>query len=345
MDANTQQKSDNDAQAGALPPLFKTYEEACAYCEKTGDNYYASAFLLEMWLGSLITDAVQKYADRNPNKREMQTGEAVGHMVFRKLFAECTDGLELAGFLQHLCRFAQQDDNFAEIILGTYGLFGTENSVRPVVDVQKNPTVSAFRTYAARLCDWLDCQIHWRTHFMYYHAPGGFMAGDEEARHLFSLGLSETALPELSAYDQRFWRWNHESAVRDLTRPDKWKFVADGVKNDDRRTHTHPEVDDCVICFWPLVKRFNWSYAELLIVLDRALPRCSGRYPCDSAVSLQKHCNLTVGLKKGVDGQRGTSGRPTRQLDNVNPKMPEGFEVVEALMKNQADRGEDGEGK
>ena len=208
MDANTQQKSDNDAQAGALPPLFKTYEEACAYCEKTGDNYYASAFLLEMWLGSLITDAVQKYADRNPNKREMQTGEAVGHMVFRKLFAECTDGLELAGFLQHLCRFAQQDDNFAEIILGTYGLFGTENSVRPVVDVQKNPTVSAFRTYAARLCDWLDCQIHWRTHFMYYHAPGGFMAGDEEARHLFSLGLSETALPELSAYDQRFWRWN-----------------------------------------------------------------------------------------------------------------------------------------
>jgi hypothetical protein len=320
-------------------PLFKSHEEAIAHCEKTGDNYYFTAFMLEIWLGDLIRVNVAKYADNDPTKREMQTGGAFRHEVFRDLFAKCQDQAELFHFLQSLLRFAGEDDTFAEIITRTYGLFGTENLVNPVVNLQAiRPGPNAaelMRRYLRRFCDWLDCLLHYDVHFMSYAIPGSFFPGDEEARHLFSLGLSETVLPELSGYDQTFWRWNHETAVKDLTKSDKWKFHADGVKHEAKRHHTHPEVDDCLIGFWPLVKRFNWSYNQLQTALLHVLPHYTGRYPCDCYVSLQKHCTQTLGLKKGTGGQRGPAGKPTKQLEQLNPPDPEGFDVVKAFLANR----------
>lgn len=331
-------------------PLFKSFEDAVAHCEKTGDNYYLTAFMIELWLGDLITVNVSKYADTHPTKREMQTGEAFRHEVFRKLFADCKDPTELHHFISSLVRFAGEDDTFAHIITRTYGLFGTENTVNPVVDlraIRPGPDAAELmRAYIRRFCDWLDCLLHHNAHSMYYLAPGSFFPGDDEARHLFSLGMSEKVMPELSEYDQSFWRWNHESALERLTRPDKWgTFLAAGVKNEGRRHQTHPDVDDCVIGLWPLVKRFNWSYNELIAVLERALPEAADRYPCDTYANLRKHCSQCLGLRKGTGGQRGPAGKTTRRLDQLNPPMPEGFDVVQAFLANQEAAKRTAEGK
>lgn len=318
-------------------PLFKSMEEAAAYSHKVGDNYYVTAFMLEIWLGDLITANVTNYADQNPNKREMQTGQAFRHEVFRKLFTDCKDEAQLHHFISSLLRFGKEDDNFAKIILLTFGLFGPENEVNPIVDIhaiRPGPDAAELmRRYIKRFCDWLDCHLHFNTHFLSYHAPGSFFPGDEEARHLYALGLAQRNLPQHSAYDQTFWQWNHETALEQLTRRDKWaKFLAAGVKHEDKRHHTHPEVDDCVIGCWPLVKRFQWSYNELLAVLDHALPQYQGRYPCDSYVSLQKHCIQTLGLKKGTGGKRATAGKPHKHYSQGKTRLPEGFNVFKVFL-------------
>lgn len=317
-------------------PLFKDYDEALAYCEKTGDNYYATAFLLEFWIGNLVIEMSNKYADLPPKKRNMQNGEAFGHFVFKDLFSNCDDPKELLTFIRHLLRFSEEEDTYGELVRRSINLFGEENGVIPVVDMNAlRPGPSALiqmRLYVRRFCDWFDALLQSNAHFMYYHAPGAYHPGDEEARHLFTLGIGEGAMPHLSGYDQQFWRWNHESALHRLSNPSQWKFLADGVKNEGKRHQAHPEVDEFIIVLWPLMKRFNWSYNELLTVLEQALPHYVGRYPCDLYSNLQKHCLQALGLKKGTGDTRGPAGKSTSRYEQCDPPMPEGFEIVKAFI-------------
>lgn len=317
-------------------PLFKDYGEAIAYCKKTGDNYYATAFLLEFWIGNLVVEVSEKYADLPPQKRNMQNGNAFGHFVFKDLFSRCNDPKELLTFTRHLLRFAEEEDTTAHLVRQAFTFFGIESEITPVVDIHAlRPGPSAtepLRLYIRRFCDWFDALLHSNAHFMYYHAPGAYHPGDEEARHLFTLGIGEGAMPHLSGYDQQFWRWNHESALHRLSKPSKWKFLADGVKNEKTRHQAHPELDEFVIVLWPLLKRFNWSYNELLIVLEQALPQCVGRYPCDLYSNLQKHCLQALGLKKGSGATRGPAGNSTSRDEQYAPSMPEGFEIVKAFI-------------
>lgn len=80
------------------------------------------------------------------------------------------------------------------------------------------------------------------------------------------------------------------------------------------------------------MKRFNWSYNELLTVLEQALPECAGRYPCDLYSNLQKHCLQALGLKKGTGDTRGPAGKSTSRYEQCDPPMPEGFQIVKAFI-------------
>ena len=320
-------------------PLFKSMDEAVAYCEKTGDNYYLTAFMLEMWAGDLITKAVEKYAERKPNKRDMQSGEAFNHEIFRDLFTSCEDPKELAHFLQSLCRFALEEDSYAEVLRESFALFGTENEVNAVARPQDRPTIAELRRYIARYCDWYESRIHSMVHTLYYYAPGSVSSPDEESRHLFALGVSQSGLPDLRPYDQEFWQWNHETALSKLTDPRKWKFIGQGFANEKARSHSHPEIDDAIITLWPLVRRFNWTYHELLNVLEAIAPRYRGRYPCDAVESIQKHCTLTVGLKKGTGDRRGPAGKAIKRDQIGEAPLPEGFEIVKAMTRKDHTEG------
>ena len=317
-------------------PLFKSMEDAVAYCHQTGDNYYVTVFMMETWIGGLITENVRRYADERPGERKMQQGDAFRNPNFRYLFEECQDDKELRHFLRCLFRFAQEDDNFASLVLLAFGLYSTESKIDPTFDflsIRPCPeAANQMRQCIKRFCDWLDCCLHWHSHFLSYDAPGSFFPGDPEARHLHALGRAQANLPRRSSYDQAFWHWNHETALKESTDPRKWgKFLAAGIGDQKKRTHTHPMIDDSIITFWPLVKRFNWSYNDLLNALEKALPNYEGRYPCDHFTSVQKHCAQVLGLKKGTGAGPGPRGK-TGRGGNALWTPPPGFEIAQALI-------------
>jgi hypothetical protein len=56
-----------------------------------------------------------------------------------------------------------------------------------------------------------------------------------------------------------------------------------------------PEMEKAIILLWPLVKRHQWSSADLLRVL-RSLTGCGERFPCQSAEQLARFCQTGLGL-------------------------------------------------
>ena len=92
-----------------------------------------------------------------------------------------------------------------------------------------------------------------------------------------------------------------------------WGTVGKMQHNPQPRTWTHPDVDARVIHVWPLVIRYNWTYADLLKVLDQLLPVPPGSgdrvYPLDSVENLKVHCRTVCGLTKAAKG-RSADGLP-----------------------------------
>ncbi|HZR20463.1 MAG TPA: hypothetical protein VFE51_24490 [Verrucomicrobiae bacterium] len=68
------------------------------------------------------------------------------------------------------------------------------------------------------------------------------------------------------------------------------------VHREWRAASVCPEVEKAVILLWPLVKRHNWSSAELLTTL-RSLTACGERFPCQSQEQLASFCQGSLGLR------------------------------------------------
>ncbi|MFN0067177.1 MAG: hypothetical protein ACKVYV_06020 [Limisphaerales bacterium] len=173
-----------------------------------------------------------------------------------------------------------------------------------------------------RLCDWIESRLHYLTHSAWYGCPDCF-SNDPEEVHLANIGVAQRHLARFSERDRKRWEAIHERAVAkhhgDLK---KWGVVGK-VQHDPRpRTWSHPAVDAHIIVLWPLVLRFNWTYSDLLNVLERspAVPADSGerRYPLDCVESLKVHCRTFCGLTKPGKG-RSTGG------------LPSGWQIAEQL--------------
>lgn len=324
-------ESQNQNPEGSLP-FFKTIDEALAFSRLTGDSYYLTAYLLEVWAGELVIETVNKYAERKINERNVQTGEAFRHEIFYNLFNVCEDKMELAQFWSHFYRFAQEENTIAEGFRYALLLFAIENEIDPVPRPQVDSSIADLRQYTSRFCDWYECHLHGMVHTLYYNAPGAVTSPDEESRYLFALGLSQSDMPNFHDYEREFFLWTLETASKELTSPDKWKFVGQGFVNAEQRIQTHPKIDEAVIAFWPLVRRYNWSYGELLNVLEAIIPEYRGRYPCDSYQSIQKHCSLTIGLKKGKNDRRGAAGTQNRRQRGKGSSLPKGYQIAKAML-------------
>lgn len=104
------------------------------------------------------------------------------------------------------------------------------------------------------------------------------------------------------------WEGIHErAAAKHQADLKTWGTVGKVQHNPEPRTWRHPKVDGLIIGLWPLVLRHNWTYADLLKVLDRLLPLPpdgSDRvYPLDSVESLKVHCRTVCGLTKPNKGK------------------------------------------
>ena len=77
----------------------------------------------------------------------------------------------------------------------------------------------------------------------------------------------------------------------------------------ETRHWNYPEVDAAVICLWPLVKRYHWTYRDLLNVMLEGDPQLR-RYPCQRVEDLATYCANVLGLRKTAQGKTSKKGRP-----------------------------------
>jgi hypothetical protein len=173
-----------------------------------------------------------------------------------------------------------------------------------------------------RLCDWIESRLHYGTHSVWYGCPDCF-SDDPEKVHLANIGIAQRHLAKLSERDRKRWEGIHKRAAEkhqdDLK---KWGTVGKVQHDPEPRTWTHPDVDARIIGLWPLVVRYNWTYSDLLNVLDKLLPEPPAnedrKYPLDSEASLKVHCRSICGLTKSKKGKSAD-------------KLPEGWAIAEKL--------------
>jgi hypothetical protein len=173
-----------------------------------------------------------------------------------------------------------------------------------------------------RLCDWLESRLHSGVHTVWYRAPDCF-ADDPEKVHLANIGIAQRHLAKFSERDRKRWEGIHERAAAKHQADLKlWGTVGKMQHDPEPRIWTHPEADARIISLWPLVLRHNWTYSDLLNVLEYLLPLEKGAedrpYPLDSVESLKVHCRTICGLTKSAKGKSRTG-------------LPEGWQIAERL--------------
>jgi hypothetical protein len=310
-------------------PTFASQAEVEAYSDKTGDAYFEICYHLEGKL-NLSRQAIHDlYANAPTAKRpKMQTG------LVREIV--CPEGWPkhpktLVATLVTCARFRREDTCNAYVVneamtawdleaqsdssLGNF-VFNPKTFDLPVAEVEKA------RHALLRLCDWIESRLHFGSHNAWYHAPDCF-SDDPDKVHLANIGIGQRYLAKLSERDRLRWEGIHRRAAEkhqdDLK---KWGTVGKVQHDPEPRTWTHPAVDALIIGLWPLVVRYNWTYSDLLKVLDRLLPAPPAnedrKYPLDSEASLKVHCRSICGLTKSRKGKSAD-------------KLPEGWIIAEKL--------------
>lgn len=310
-------------------PTFASLAEAEAYSDKTGDAYFEICYHLEGKLNLCLEAMHDLYANAPPTKRpKMQTG------LVRDIV--CPEGWPkhpktLVATLLTCARFRHEDTCQAYIVneamtawdlesqhdpaLGNFALY-PETLDLPLSEVEKA------KQALLRLCDWIETRLHCGTHNAWYRSPDCF-SDDPDKAHLANIGMAQRHLATFSERDRKRWEGIHERAAEKHRADLKaWGTVGKVQHDPEPRTWTHPAVDARIIGLWPLVVRYNWTYSDLLNVLDKLLPSPPANedraYPLDSEASLKVHCRTICGLTKSKKGKSADG-------------MPEAWPVAEKL--------------
>lgn len=310
-------------------PTFASQAEVEAYSDETGDAYYEICYWLEGNLNLCIKAMHDLYVNAPSTKRpKMQTG------LVREII--CPEGWPkhpktLVTTLVACARFRHEDTCHAYTVneamtawdlesqndstLGNFA-FNPKTFDLPVAEVEKA------RRALLRLCDWIESRLHYGKHNAWYSAPDCF-SDDPDKVHLANIGIGQRYLAKLSERDRKRWEGIHErAAAKHQADLKTWRTVGKVQHDPEPRTWTHPDVDSRIIGLWPLVVRYNWTYSDLLNVLDKLLPSPSAdedrKYPLDSEASLKVHCRMICGLTKNKKGKSAD-------------KMPEGWPIAEKL--------------
>jgi hypothetical protein len=294
-------------------PFMKSIEDAVALCEKEQDTFYVTAFMIEAWLGGLTLCTAAEYAEKkSASDRRLQSGEAA--RLFQETFGQPGDE-GFSHLYQCLLRFAQYDDAQSEMLLRAFLALSIESPVEQFpplnpeyVRKHTQDILKFVRDRVARLCEWLEAVSHWETHLHYHLSPLSFDP-DPEKRELAILGISQRCFPRLSDFSKEWWQWHHGEAAERFKDSPKWPTVGKAMGTAKTRRHKHPELDDVVICLWPLLKRHNWTYRDLLNVVMAIVPQHDA-YPFDREHDLATYCNNVLGLRKQGEGSTATDGKP-----------------------------------
>jgi hypothetical protein len=143
-------------------------------------------------------------------------------------------------------------------------------------------------------------------HQLWHFAPVMFDP-DPKGREFASFGLITRHVRMFDDIGQTVWRRQADETAKALEEPANAKKFNEGFLRNKPRVWNYRDVDRAVITLWPLVKRHNWTYADLLKVIRPTLKRPTA-YPCETEQRFADHCNL-LGLRKTGKG-RSAKGEP-----------------------------------
>jgi len=234
--------------------------------------------------------------------------------------------------MQSLYRFSEYDDVQAEILSRAIGPLSFERQcfsdlIKPE-NVTKMPTAKVLalaKQSLERWCDWVDAILHFHTHFRHHVLPES-SDPDPEKRELAALGIMQRGFPKLETFAQTWWEWHHREAAERLKDSPKWQTIGKLAVATLRSAPS--AVDEILITFWPLVKRHNWTYRDLMSVTCAVLPP-PHRYPLAREQDLAAYCSNVLGLRKqaGTPGKSSPDGRPP------------GYEVARRLCRREPPSG------
>jgi hypothetical protein len=293
---------------------LRNFEDAQALYQEEKDPFYLAAFLIQCWLGNLMIRAAGEYAEKkNPKERALQNGEAWRN--FRDLFG-LTKDKGLRYLLSCLFRFSASDDSPGNSLRralvplslehrSTSDFFGPKTIKTAKHPKQGNELA---RRTIVRWCDWLDADIHLRTHRRWHTSPACFDP-DPETRELAALGNAQRHLAQLDPHAKASWLLDFANAAERYQHSPKWAALGKAMADNSDRSWPYAEVDTLVIALWPLVKAHNWTYRDLLNVIRPALKRPSF-YPCEREQDFAAYCANVLGLRKTSKGVSAKNGRP-----------------------------------
>ena len=294
---------------------MKSMEDAVAVCIKEQDNFYVTAFMIEAWLGRVVLDTAAEYAEKkNARDRAMQSGQA--WRGFLQVFGHVKDA-EFHHVLQSLYRFTEYDDVQAHILLRSIIPISHEHEffndyIGPKsMEVLQRPAeaLRLARRTVERWCDWVDAVIHFQTHAGWHLQPVKYDP-DPEKRELAALGINQRHFAGMSDFSKNWWQWHHGEAAERFKESSKWPTLGTAMASENERIWNYPNLDVVIISIWPLLKRQNWTYRDLLAVLRMILP-APHRYPLESEQELSTYCQNVLGLRKsGVKGHSSPDRKP-----------------------------------
>ncbi len=304
----------NTAHRRPLPSL-ESLEAAATLSERERDGFYLKAFLIQDWLGKTVAEATAEYAElKNRRYRVMQTGQA--QRGFLQTFGNVPDS-DFHELLDSLYRFTEYDHALAGILFRSLVPLSIEQECSGDLAEPRAPDLSRrpreaivlLRRSLERWCDWIDSVVHLRTH-AYVHLfpeatspirsqqgrssiPGTIHSPAFQRGHNFLHERQDLSFETLNGWTDTV-RWQRFNHAMNAQADGAWPFQ---------------EVDEAVICLWPLVKRYNWTYVDALKVLRDLLRRPEAQ-PCRDEKVFAGYCATALGLHKLGQGGPAKDNRP-----------------------------------
>jgi hypothetical protein len=221
-------------------------------------------------------------------------------------------------FFQHILRFSSFDDPIAGMCREAVMNFATEVQLKPQAVIESpfimHPSFGDPRVALIYFCDWLDSILHLKTHAMWYSQPAMFNP-DAEKRDLAAGAFLQQHMASADAETKAKYQAHFEAAAEHYPDSPKQRAMAVTLDGDVPRVWNYEDVDSAVITLWPLVKRFNWTYVDLLKTIRPSVKRPK-LYPCHREQSFATYCTNVLGLpalrsfgEVGPKTEKGTSSK------------------------------------
>jgi hypothetical protein len=229
-----------------------------------------------------------------------------------------------------LCRFAGSIDPLAPVLSGAGRALFLEHDSTGEFLGPKNPDLSndtaqailLARQSIERWCAWTDASVHLLTHSCWHSSPACFDP-DPDKRDLACLGTIQRQFARQPESIKMLWQHVYSEAAERFKDSPKWPTLGQAMSSQSDMPWTYRQLDTFIISLWPLLKRHNWTYRDLLnVTRDLDGRQRPASYPCDREQDFATYCANVLGLRK----TKATKGRTTKN------GRPPGYDVATRLM-------------